>query len=80
MTGNILLLPILIPLTCAILVLLIPGRFRAFIGALTLLATAANFILTIKLFKADLNLFIPWMGSGIDISFRLFHFSAFTAI
>ncbi len=77
MTGNMLLLPILLPLCAGILALLLGKKFRAITEAVALCAALVNLLAAIKLFNNDLSLTLPWAGLGLDFSLRLYNFSAF---
>lgn len=77
MTGNILLLPIAIPLIAGIAVLLIPRRLRLFPEAVSLIATLLNLAVVIILFRSNLKLSLPWAGYGLQFTLRLYNFSAF---
>jgi NADH:ubiquinone oxidoreductase subunit 5 (subunit L)/multisubunit Na+/H+ antiporter MnhA subunit len=77
MSEKILLLPVLIPLIAAVLVLLIPRKFRPAVEGVALLATIANLALAFALFRSDMVLSLPWAGFGFEFLLRLYHFSAF---
>ncbi|MFH0801944.1 MAG: proton-conducting transporter membrane subunit [bacterium] len=76
MTEKILLWPILLPAAAGVLCLLM-GRVRGIKEALALLASLANLVLAVFLFRQDMTLSLPWFGFGMDMSLRLYHFSAF---
>ena len=78
MSGSAMLwLPILLPLAAGCLVLpLRKGAFRL-VEAVTGLATAANLIVAIILFKREAELSVPWAGYGLSFSLRLYQFSGF---
>jgi formate hydrogenlyase subunit 3/multisubunit Na+/H+ antiporter MnhD subunit len=80
MNSQIILLPIIIPLVCGLLVLLIKQQFRGFKEAIALLATASILALTIFLFGRNITYSVPWLEFGIDFSLRLYHFSAFITL
>lgn len=77
MTDKILLLPIFLPLIAGLLVLVAPKGMRGIKEGVTLLATALNLTLAVVLFKQNFTLSLPWAGFGLDLVFRLYHFSAF---
>ena len=77
MSHNMLLLPISIPLVAAILVALVPNKWRYIKEALALIATAGTLLVTALLFKKDINLSIPWAGFGFEFSLRCYSFSSF---
>ena len=80
MTDYIILLPIAIPFVAGVLTLLIPQRLRGVKETIALIATAATLLLSIKLFKQDITWSVPWVGFGIEITLRLYHFSAFLVL
>jgi NADH-quinone oxidoreductase subunit L len=80
MTDYIILVLIALPFIAGVLMLLIPPRLRGVKEAIALLATAATLWLSIKLFKQDITWSVPWVGFGIEIAFRLYHFSAFIVL
>jgi len=45
--------------------------------AVTLILTFLNFLLAAFLFKSDLSFSMPWLGFGLDLSFRVYSFNAF---
>jgi NADH-quinone oxidoreductase subunit L len=77
MTDKILFLPIIIPALSGVLILLIPKRWRGLKETLTGLSALINLLMAIALFKDRANYFLPWLGSGLEFSLRLYHFSAF---
>ncbi|MCU0652201.1 MAG: NADH-quinone oxidoreductase subunit L [Candidatus Omnitrophica bacterium] len=72
-----LLLLILLPLAGAVLILSAPQRMRFFKAAPALVITLVNMAIAIIVFKKNIIVNFPWAGFGIDLSFRLDHFSAF---
>jgi len=77
MMDRILLLPIFIPLAAAILIFLIPKRFRVLSEAVGLSATLLDLFIAARLFKNTIEFILPWAGFGMEFSLRLYHFSAF---
>ena len=77
MTPEILLLPILLPLCAGILAFIIYKRFRAAGEAVSILATLLNLLISIIIFKHNINFSLPWAGFGFEFLLRLYHFSAF---
>lgn len=67
-------LSIIIPLIAGLLVLAAPERGRA---ALVMAATLISLALGIVMFNRELIVNLPWAGFGVDLSFRLYHFSSF---
>ena len=80
MTEYGLLLPIVIPFIAGVLAILIPNRLRGVKEAIALLATATTLALSIIMFGQNISWSAPWLGMGIDFSFRLYHFSAFILV
>jgi len=80
MTEYGLLLPIVIPFVAGVLAVLIPNRIRGVKEAIALLATATTLALSITMFGQNISWTAPWLGLGIDFSFRLYHFSAFILV
>ncbi|MDD4954313.1 MAG: proton-conducting transporter membrane subunit, partial [Candidatus Omnitrophica bacterium] len=74
MIEKMLLSLILIPLSAGVLVFCLPKRWR---GIFTLLATGGVFLISCYLFRKEAALTLPWVGSGMDFSLRLYHFNAF---
>lgn len=67
----------MIPVAGAIIAICAPKRLRFLKEASALTATAINLFLIASLFKKEISYTVPWAGFGIDISFRLYNFSAF---
>lgn len=80
MTGQILLLTIVIPLSFAVAILFIPRRFGWAIASLTVSAAFLNLWLALGLFKHDLSFSLPWAGYGMEFLLRLYHFSGFVLL
>jgi NADH-quinone oxidoreductase subunit L len=76
MTEKMLLWPILLPAAAGVLCLIM-GRLRGIKETLAILATLANLLLAVFFFKREMLLAIPWFGFGMDMSLRLYQFSAF---
>ncbi len=72
-----LLLTILVPLFSGVVMFFVPEKLRRAKETLVLLATSIGLILSILLFKYSFVYKIPWVGPGLDLSLRLYHFSAF---
>ncbi|MBI4982841.1 MAG: NADH-quinone oxidoreductase subunit L [Candidatus Omnitrophica bacterium] len=76
MNVKILFLPILLPFLAGILCIL--GRKqRIFAEGISLVAAAINLFIAFVLFGKNINFNLPWLSFGIDVSLRLYHFSAF---
>ena len=77
--GSLILLLIIIPISAALVVLLVPKKIRGVKEAVMLAGTLANFLLIIFLFNRNLSYSIPWAGFGaFELNLRLYHYSAFT--
>jgi len=77
MNGQILLLTILIPLLSGIIVLFVPDKLRKGKEIIALITTFINLALIVILFKQNIVYSLPWIGNGLDLSLRLYRFSAF---
>ena len=77
MTDSIVLWLIAIPLAGGILALLTPARLRGVKEAIALLTTTITLCLSIVLFRDEIRYSVMWVGLGIEVVFRLYHFSAF---
>ncbi|MFA6079238.1 MAG: proton-conducting transporter membrane subunit, partial [Candidatus Omnitrophota bacterium] len=76
MTDKILLLPILIPLAAGVIALL-ANKIRGLKEGVSLIGTAANLLVAIALFKANIIFSAPWAGAGFEFLLRCYQFSAF---
>jgi NADH-quinone oxidoreductase subunit L len=70
-------LSIILPLVAGLLVLVIPNNWRGVKETLMLAATLAAVVIGVLLFNREIMINLPWVGYGLDLSFRLYHFSAF---
>ena len=70
-------LSIIIPLIAGLLVLVTPNSWRGVKEGLMLVATLLALIIGVLLFNREVLINLPWAGFGLDLSFRLYHFSAF---
>ena len=77
MTGNAIFFPIIVPIATALLVLILPKRIRWAKEIASVAGATLNLLVAIFLFRANINLSVPWSGFGIDFSLRLYQFSAF---
>ena len=80
MLTNVLLLPITVPTAAALLILMLPKKFRAAIDAISLFGSFLILLLSILLFKRNLSYSMPALGFGIEFSLRLYHFSGFIVL
>lgn len=70
-------LTMLIPLACGLILFFVPARARRFQEGLLIFAGLAGLILAIFLFRQNYIFSHPWIGQGMEISFRLYNFSGF---
>ncbi len=77
MTGSAIFLPIIIPFATALAALVLPKKLPKALGIVSVAGTALNLVVAAFLFKSNINFSVPWSGFGIDISLRLYQFSAF---
>lgn len=77
MTIPLILMPVIIPLLGAIAVTAAPSRTKFAKEAFALAASGLNLLLAVFLFNKEYALVIPWAGLGLELSLRLYHFSAF---
>jgi formate hydrogenlyase subunit 3/multisubunit Na+/H+ antiporter MnhD subunit len=70
-------LSIILPLVAGLLVLLTPNSWRWVKEAIMLAATLVAVIIGVMLFNREILVNLPWVGYGLALSFRLYHFSAF---
>ncbi len=68
---------ILLPLIAGLISLMVPDRLKGVKEGIALFSTIIGLIIAALLFKQNIMFTIPWLGFGIDLSFRLYHFSAF---
>jgi len=77
MTGELLLLPIIIPFIFALLVFLVPNRLRALVQVFVLFGVTLHLAAAIALFGKDAVFSLPWVGMGIEFVLRSYHFNSF---
>jgi len=77
MIAKALVLTIVIPLFSGVIMFFLPEKLRRTKEGLFLLSSFSAFALAIFLFKQNLTLVLPWIGSGLELSFRLYQFSSF---
>lgn len=77
MMNSALLLTIIIPLFSGILMFFAPDKLRRLKEGLLIFSGLAGLILAIFLFKERFAFTLPWLGSGMELSFRLYQFSSF---
>jgi len=71
------LLTLILPLFSGLVMFFIPPKVRRAQEALLIFVSLANLILALFLFKQNFTYNLPWLGSGIELSFRLYSFSGF---
>jgi formate hydrogenlyase subunit 3/multisubunit Na+/H+ antiporter MnhD subunit len=79
MTNYIFLL-IFISFVAALATLLVPQTLRKVKEAIALVATGLTVLVAIRLFGQNITYSIPWLGFGIELSFRVYLFNSFLAI
>jgi len=77
MMANLLLLTIIIPLITGILMFCVPKKLEGARSGLLVLANLAGFILAIILFKQNFTYTLGAIAPGLELSLRLYQFSAF---
>ncbi|MFH0855425.1 MAG: proton-conducting transporter membrane subunit [Candidatus Omnitrophota bacterium] len=77
MMASLLLLTIIIPLSLGVLLFFIPKRLKGLQSGLLILSNSANLILAVVLFRQNFTYTLPWIGQGLELSFRLYNFSSF---
>jgi len=70
-------LVIALPIFASLLILLTPKRWPASQPTILMAATIASLFLSFSLFGKESMVSFPWLGGGLDFSFRLYQFSAF---
>lgn len=71
---------ILVPIAGAVITLLAPKNARFVREAVALAATALTLGIAAHLFGKEISFAVAWAGFGIDLTFRLYHFSSFIAL
>jgi NADH-quinone oxidoreductase subunit L len=77
MKDIILLNPIIVPVTAALLILVISKKDFWAKSSISLIGVAINLGYSIYLFGKSAIFIVPWCGFGLDFSLRLYHFSGF---
>lgn len=80
MTEKLLLSLIIMPVLAGITVMFFQRKMRPAGDILTLAGVSANLLIAFLVFKTNAAFSMPWMGFGFELSFRLYHFSAFTIL
>ncbi|MFA5271428.1 MAG: proton-conducting transporter membrane subunit [Candidatus Omnitrophota bacterium] len=68
---------IALPLAAAPVVLFIPARWKKIKGLVSCAVTMVTLLISVLIYKNDFSFSMPWIGFGLDLSFRLYPFSAF---
>jgi len=69
--------PVIIPVITALLVFVLPKKDYWIKSLVSFAGVTINLIITIALFGKDVSFSIPWVGFGLNFSFRLYQFSSF---
>ncbi len=77
MNGQMLTLPILFPLACALLAVVVPARLKWFLKGIFFLGTAVNLLLCGGVWKKTATFSWAWLHYGWEISLRLYSLNAF---
>ena len=77
MEINVIFYPIIIPFITALAVLILPKRIGWAKEIVSMAGTTLNLFVAIALFRSTIIFSHPWSGFGIDLSLRLYQFSAF---
>jgi len=80
MNNQPLLISILLPVLSGLVLFIIPKKARGLKEVFVILAMAANLLLVINLSGREISSSIPWLGTGIDLSFRLYKLNSFIMI
>ncbi len=68
---------IALPLVASALVLLIPTRWKSIKGLVSFTVALVTLLISILIYRNNFSFSFPWIGFGLDISLRLYPFSAF---
>jgi len=82
MTENTTQLSILLPIVCGLIIFIIPEKIRGLKEVFVLLVmganlAVANIAVANCMFGQVASLSIPWLGAGIDLSFKIYRFNSF---
>ena len=77
---HILLIAIALPIVAGIAILCIPKNVKGAREILSVLGMATNLIIIATFYGKNISLTLPWVGGGIDLSFRLYSFNFFILI
>jgi NADH:ubiquinone oxidoreductase subunit 5 (subunit L)/multisubunit Na+/H+ antiporter MnhA subunit len=70
-------LSLIVPFVAGLLILVTPRGWRGVQETLMLAGTLVTLAIAVVLFNRELAVNLPWVGFGLDLSFRLYHFSSF---
>ncbi len=76
---QLILVSIVLPPALAVLLLLVPDRFRTLRESIAIIATFANLGLAISTFGQSVESSFPWLGTHIEFSLRIYHTASFIA-
>lgn len=79
MILNVLLI-ITIPLVGAIACLCVPNRGRGVKETIAVVVTSATLFFAASIFGKEASCSIPWAGFGMELAFRVYHFSSFIVV
>jgi len=77
MMAKALIAMITIPLFSGVMMFFVPEKARRTRDVLLMLATLTGLILATFLFRHEYVFSLPWIGQGMELSFRLYNFSGF---
>ena len=81
MNNHILLIPIALPLSGCVFIILFSligrGKKGLLSGITTVLFTLANLIICFGLYSKNFDFSLPWAGYGFEFTLRLYHFNSF---
>lgn len=73
--ATLILLPVIVPVLCAVLMLFLPQKAQKAITWISVAASLIAFAASAMLLGKDVSFTIPWAGQGMDMSFRAYLFS-----
>jgi len=80
MASYFILLPIIVPVLTALALIVTPKKLPRAKDIVALAGTFINLLIAIALFKKNIYYSVPWCGFGMDLSFKLYQFSAFITL
>ena len=73
--ADVILLPILIPITAGLVILALPAKMRWVRETITIIATSLILFISLTFFKSEIVYIASWAFSGIEFALRLYRFS-----